>query len=251
MRVLIILVAVALLYLILRKRYQKNPRQFTKKFAYWLAGFVIVLLVLAAITGRLHWLYALIAGLVPMLGRAVSLLRFLPLLKSVQAAFGAARTNGKPSQGQRSSVENRFFKMELDHDSGEISGVILEGEYSGHALSDLDLEQLKALFAHCISVDQESASLLAAYLDSKYGKDWRGADSEAGGHSENGSMREDMSRAEALDILGLQDPVTEKEIVQAHRQLIQKFHPDRGGSNYLAAKINMAKDLLLQSRQSE
>ena len=54
-----------------------------------------------------------------------------------------------------------------------------------------------------------------------------------------------MSRAEALSVLGLSEGATSDEILAAHRRLIKQAHPDKGGSSYLAAKINEAKDVLL------
>ena len=54
-----------------------------------------------------------------------------------------------------------------------------------------------------------------------------------------------MSRAEALDVLGLKEGATEAEIRDAHHRLIAGLHPDHGGSTYLAAKINQARDVLV------
>jgi hypothetical protein len=65
--------------------------------------------------------------------------------------------------------------------------------------------------------------------------------------SRSGQLRTNsMSRAEALKVLGLEEGATVADIRAAHRRLIQQIHPDKGGTDYLAAKINEAKDVLLR-----
>ena len=133
--------------------------------------------------------------------------------------------------------------MTLDHDSGEIDGEVLAGRFEGSRLARLDLDELLELLREC-GHDEESAAMLQAYLDRVHGEAWRdraGERARDGADSTGGSM----SRAEALQVLGLEGDPDEAEIVEAHRRLMQKLHPDRGGSSYLAARINQAKDTLL------
>jgi DnaJ-domain-containing protein 1 len=133
--------------------------------------------------------------------------------------------------------------MTLAHDSGDINGEVLEGQFKDRALKQLNLEELLQLLRECQD-DEESVALLQAYLDRVYEDKWR---QQAGAHGQhppsNGS--DEVSREEALQILGISSDASEEEIIEAHRRLMQKLHPDRGGSGYLAAKINLAKETLL------
>ncbi|MFQ5775021.1 MAG: DnaJ domain-containing protein [Kiloniellaceae bacterium] len=189
--------------------------------------------------GYLLWggRHALAALVVPML---------LPLLLRYRALWNRLKAAQGPQPGQASEVGTRFLKMTLDHDTGVMSGVVLEGRFRGRALEELDLEDLVELWREFRASDAQSAAVLEAYLDRTQGEAWRevaaqGAASGAGGPAPGGAM----TREEAHEILGLAPGASQEEIREAHRRLMQKLHPDHGGSNYLAAKINQAKDLLL------
>jgi hypothetical protein len=131
--------------------------------------------------------------------------------------------------------------MELDHDSGALRGRILAGRHQGAALDDLDVPTLITLLNE---IDEDSVSLLGAYLDRRQ-PDWReGApDDAATAGGSRPSRGGKMTVQEAYQILGIQPGATAQDIARAHRSLI-KLHPDQGGSTYLAAQINEAKDVL-------
>lgn len=197
-----------------------------------LLGGGILLLLFLTVTGRLNWLLALFAALVPLAQRALTALRL----------YRRAQSAADPSAGRRSDVETHFLRMSLDHDSGEMRGEVLEGRFRGRRLETLSLEELVALWRECRAADQQSAAVLEAYLDRVHGAAWQEAAGAAAGRSGgNGAM----SAEEAYEILGLQPGASREDIVSAHRKLMQKLHPDRGGSTYLAAKINEAKAVLL------
>jgi len=151
---------------------------------------------------------------------------------------------GRRSEGQRSSVRTGMLSMELDHDTGAMDGEILAGRFKGKRLRALELDELVELMQECQSASDQSASLLEAYLDRTHA-DWRtrtGSRQSSGGQPPPGAT---MSRDEAYAVLGLKSNCGEKEIREAHRRLMKQYHPDRGGSDYLAAKINQAKDVLV------
>lgn len=240
MRTLILIIAIVLLYWILRWQYRKDPTRFTKNFLKWGGITLLLVLVLLVVTGRLHWLFAAIAGLFTLAGKAANLLRYLPMIATLKR-FMSGQAQAQ-SQGQPASVETRFLRVQLNPQTGELSGTVLTGEHSGATLAELTQEQLLQLLESYRREDMESASLLATFLAHRFGGGkWKGGAFQ----QPRDNLGEGMSRQQALDILGLSEPVNAEVIIKAHRQLIQKLHPDRGGSNYLAAKINAAKDFLL------
>jgi hypothetical protein len=150
---------------------------------------------------------------------------------------------GQKSAGQRSHVATGLLAMELDHDSGRMEGTVLAGPFKGRRLSALGDVELRQLHQQCTTANDQSRALLEAWLDrSKAG--WREA-WQAGPHRTGGAPSGTMGRAEALAVLGLQEGATADDVRAAHRRLMKEFHPDHGGSDYLAAKINQAKDVLL------
>jgi len=246
LRILIIIAACVMLYFILRHLFRQNPKAFTRHFFFALIGLFTLLLFALAITGRLHWLFALFAGLLPWVRRLLPLLRLTPLVRMARNASGMSFMGSPPKAGQSSSVHSLFFSMMLNHDSGEISGDVLKGQFISCQLRELTKSQLQQLLAEC-QVDRDSYALFCSYLNYRFGSDWQAEfdTHEQAGEANGAASDQAISYEEALNILGLKSPVSKEDIIKAHRSMMQKFHPDRGGSNYLAAKINEAKDYLL------
>ena len=157
----------------------------------------------------------------------------------------------QPQGGQKTSVRTEWLEVELDHASGAMRGRVLQGRYKGQALERLSQAAAVAFYREAAAADPETARILETYLDRSYGAAWRtaGQDTQSGanGSSRKARARADggMSRAEAFAVLGLSPGASADDIHAAHRKLMMQNHPDRGGSGYLAAKINEAKDVLL------
>ncbi|MEA3411358.1 MAG: molecular chaperone DnaJ [Pseudomonadota bacterium] len=239
MRLLVFLAAAIIVFVFLRW-IAGQPRAARYQF---IAVAVGLGLVVAAATGRLSWIAAVIGAALPFVRRLTGLLGYLPLANRLYRQYGQGSTGRGDSgpSGRVSRVRTRFLNMTLDHDSGEIDGVIVSGPHQDRRLGELKREELTGLFDQYQAADEESASLLAAYLDKRFGEDWR-SEPASGTPASGGS---EMTREQALEILGLAPGAAREEIIDAHRRLMQKLHPDRGGSNYLAARVNLAKDILL------
>ena len=234
--ILLLIALVAVLFLISwYKRVPKSKqRQFRNK-ALLIGGGII--LFFALITGKLHPLFAALAALVPLAYRAIGLFQTFNTIRAFTSRMKAGASPG-PTPGQTSEVETAFLRMRLDHDTGEMDGTVLRGGYEGCTLRGLGLEELLELLNECRS-DRQSMAVLEAYLD-RIHEGWRERRGPPPGAS-SGEMNEDEARA----VLGVGPDATRDEVVAAHRRLMQRVHPDRGGSDYLAAKLNAAKDLLL------
>lgn len=154
---------------------------------------------------------------------------------------------GSPQQGQ-SVVTTQFLRMMLDHATGAMSGVVREGRFAGRSLQDLNLRELLDFWREC-QTDPQSVAVLEAYLDRHGDPAWRDQfrDSEHAGPTADATAAPSshMDRTEAYEILGLRVGSSRDEIQAAYRRLMQRVHPDQGGSSYLAARINQARDVLL------
>jgi hypothetical protein len=154
----------------------------------------------------------------------------------------AARTQKRA--GQMSRVRSAFVEMELDHDTGAMRGRVLAGRHEGATLDALDIATLTGFLAE---IDEESRALLMAYLDHREPR-WREhaqADAATSTHGLGWSGGK-MTEEEAYQILGVQPGARAEDIGRAHRALMKKLHPDQGGSTYLAARVNEAKEVLLR-----
>lgn len=236
--------------LLLAKWYSDaDPKTLAKTMPLVAIFFLVGFLLLIVLTGRA----SLLIALAPLF--LVFLARFRAVKNRLKAAMG-------PVPGQTSEVVTRYFRMILDHDSGGLSGDVLEGNFAGQALDDLAPSELLTLWQEIV-VDAESASVLESYLNRRLGADWQddlagegpGAEDRSGwGSSSSGGGESaadappggSMSPQQAYEILGLEPGASKQEVREAHRRLLQKIHPDHGGSNFLAAQINQAKDLLLK-----
>jgi hypothetical protein len=207
-----------------------NPAKLSQFLGWFVAGLGLAgagaLLVVLIIGDRLGPALAVAGGLAPLVFRGRAWWRRYQ---------GAAATG---PTGQSSDVETDLLRMQLDHDTGTMSGRARRGPFAGRLLDDLDQADLMTFWRQCVAEDEPSARLLESYLD-RLRPDWR---QEADGDAAPG---EAMTLDEAYAILDLTSGATVEQIKNAHHRLMMKLHPDHGGSTFLAAQINRAKDILL------
>lgn len=167
--------------------------------------------------------------------------------------FGGFRTrpgNANKRSGQSSTVRTPHLEATLDHDSGEMDATVLAGPFAGQRLSQMNEADVVGLW-HGFADERDSRLVVEAYLDRRH-PEWRD-DLERDHDRRSGGARGaggggSMSVQEAYEVLGLQAGASEAQIRASHRRLMKQMHPDQGGSTYLAARLNEAKDILLGKR---
>ncbi|GEP53773.1 DnaJ domain-containing protein [Reyranella soli] len=230
--------------------------------------FVLALVLLAAGALGIAWLLRanpssvargmrialVVLGAIAVGGMLIFGLRFLPSL--LPELFGLAglvitgliaralrsRPSGgfsSPGTGRRTEVRTSILQAWIDHSTGDVGGTVLAGRFAGRTLDQLSDSELLDLHEEC-RTDADSLRVMEAYLDRRLGVDWRTTRQPP-----PRGPRTDMTREEALAVLGLAESASEEEIRAAHRRLIRRTHPDAGGTADLAARINRAKDVLL------
>lgn len=228
------LAALAIGLLVLRAFARANPTKVARRIT--VGGGVVSLLAAGVLALR---------GLAPV-AIPLAMLGSWLLWGSTSGPWGEGRA--RKSQGQTSRIVTDHLEMELDHDTGEMRGRVLKGLFADRNIESLTPADMALLWQDCRITDPQSAQIIEAYLDRVHAT-WR--DDVARGESKMGSGPGGrMTPKEAIEILGLAPGASEDEIRSAHRDLMLKLHPDRGGSTYLAAKINEAKDVALASRSA-
>lgn len=208
----------------------------------------------ATATGRLHWLLAAPAALLPFLraiARWLPALSFLRRLRGTLGGTAGPGPSGPAGTGGagRTETHARFLAMYLDRATGAIGGTVREGPHAGASLDDLDRPALATLLRHYRHEDPDSARLLETYLERRFGSAGAtGGDEEEEDAEDRADAPSDgrPTREEALAVLGLEEAPDRETVVRAHRRIMQRCHPDHGGSAHLAAQVNAARDRLLE-----
>lgn len=206
---------------------------------------------------RMRWLRQGAAGLAVLISVGLLLARRIDVaIFFAAAAYSIYRTGrlGRFSfeskdadESSISKVRSHYFDMVLDHSTSTVAGRARVGQFAGTDLMDLGEMETRALIDE-IAWDPNSVSLLESWLDANR-SGWREYFEQTAHQAAGASSASSDPVADAYAVLGLAAGASEADIVSAHRKLMKGVHPDMGGSSYLAAKINEARDLLLKQRR--
>lgn len=188
--------------------------------------FVALALLLLVITGRIPILFAAISAAIP----------FFHRLMAYKGLFGMVGRIAGEKFGP-TTLTTAWLIVEYDLVNRSLDGTVIQGQFLDKKLSQLNDSELSTLLTE-VKQDFQSRAAINAFIMARKGKD---------SAQQNTAPPSDasLSVTQAYEILGLKQNATPDEIKKAHKLLMQKIHPDRGGSSYLAAQINAAKARLL------
>lgn len=229
-----IIIVITALILVLLLIYRLNKAKFNQVLSYLAIAIGIGSITFLIVSGRLPWIIGVIGAGLALLERASKFFKFAGWLRRYQ------RQKSTPGSAQ---LYSNHLRLHIQHHDGYMHGEITAGPHRGRSLAQLSFAELIELHQLYLQRDQEAAALLASYLRQTYSQ-WQNPQER----TTPPTPQEKLSREEALAILGLSEPVDIAQIIQTHRQLIQKLHPDRGGSDWLASRLNAAKERLLQKK---
>jgi hypothetical protein len=241
----IVLLIAIVLFVVLRISLRKKQLTVQQFFSLYLVGLVALALTYLGLSGKLHPLFALFGGLIPLITNSIKggsgLFRGYGLWRQFSHLFtGSNAPSNQSSQSgsaKQTSVQTLYLDVELDHDSGTMTGKILLGTFENRQLESLSQAELSQLIGE-VKTDPDSNNILNAFIERNH-PDWDFDNATP-------DTATSLDIREALGVLGLDEAASRDDIIDAHRRLIQKMHPDRGGSTVLAARINEAKDVLLK-----
>lgn len=237
------LAALTVVLMVLRGFTSANPAVIARQLRFIGGALLMAVAAGLALRGRIDLALLIgFAGWGLLMGRGV--------LPWGSGGWGSGRSGGA---GQGSRVSTDHLEMELDHATGAIRGTVRKGRFAGQEIETLSPAELVLLWQDYTFADPNSAQVIEAYLDQRH-PTWRDDVERQGGAGNGGAYEGDvrpppatrgMTRAEAFEILGLKEGASDDAVRSAHRELMKKVHPDRGGSNYLASKLNEAKVILV------
>lgn len=201
-----------------------------RKKAIWniAIGALVAIMLFAFLTGRMHWAglaFALVLGLAKFLVN--NAIRFAP------AFFSVARKHNFSTPEFRTPYLNVKLSM---GNTVSLEGSVISGPHAGKKLNELSAEEIVELANFYKEKCKRSYYLILVLLQ-KSGNNQQ--------HRQQGvEDSSSLSREEAIQILGLADNFNAEDVKLAHRRLMQKLHPDKGGNAWLASRINLAKDVL-------
>ena len=229
--------------LLMRVLWARNQPKVSTTLVIAASTVLVGALVFLTATGRFHPLAAAGTALLPFLRKGLFLFRLSPLVSSAFRMFQSTNPSFDSSSTTRdrpqvSEAETDELKMTLNHQTGEISGTVKFGEFRGRDLSTLSAVEIVRLYRSL--EDEQSRRLMVSYIE-RYHPDLDQAEDTA----EPPTHDDTMTVKNAREVLGVHEDASEKDVINAHRRMIQHLHPDRGGSSFLAAQINEAKRVLL------